>query len=1231
MDLIKIWVNPNTHEIQILTDSPQSRIDRFWTEIDVVLPPELKEYSVRLNFELPIKRNDGTVFYPFVWLTGVPYVVPPKILLAANNQVLPVRVFLTRTDPITGVKESFASGNVLNLEVNNARKMEIDDPGWLMDLGYEDVFRDFYINFETREFVFIRLNGNEKSVPYDELIDPVLFIKALNKLTPEEASLIKTLIGAVSVEDFEAYKTLAANTYHKLSGSNFEWNKDRCYTKNAIVRYGNDLFLSIASKNKGHDPAEFGSLWWIRYSKPDEKVAKLFVIGDTVNTVFTVRHNFGTQVFFSALLELTEPFEYVGATIKPKGLDEAVITFANPPNANSILVALSPTGNGCKGYPVTVHSDMPTPNDGEIGNIWFVKRRGIYQKKVSEVPTEVTGLRPTVELITENNQDWWQTAIDIVLGVWVKQDTYLYTRLFNDITLTMRGTEEYGHVHWTIDEFDYNGNKFNVVFRTKAMAGIETPPSGESQVQVFRNDIEGPVRLLVTKWTEYTETMLVPIWERVNPFWVDKDGNPYVNEERLPKWSDLFGPNNILHPGIQNPLALSDFCGIVPTREDLVNVVSLITGDTPERGDWAIVNGETDNQFNGSYMLAGDHDVVADWIKIGDLTLTWDEIAGKPVCFPGCPHTHLMEDITDLKISGGGITVFGSFPDDSVGSVGDTGILRNVAMLENFGERYEIKEESVYGFYIYDNGTIYAPRKGWTITVTEREPTQSEINKHGEELKLVFDRVYSHPDGWEMIIEYGKFINEDINVMLISYPELTFNGKSEKPEYGPNASWENDTIVFDDYSFELMPAWDTIGTFAEKGAMREGTIRGEIVVKGNLQEWLDENFNRHIFNTNKDRLNDSGTLTITLDGEVENGWGLVIDNVFLDDWMNVNIIIGANISNPNVYMVLRNIRGDITFDTSNLEQYCEFEIVGCSYVTFAGSKKIQAIKCYSSSFIELAQELLPKQLDCYSGSTMNVYAFNSISGTTINGNGTYIIDGTTTDNFAKGMFKGMIIDNRTGHKSDTFIREIPPPPSQPIPAFKKGELKGHVVVDMSKGHSQAWIESNLNNRVFSELQSITFDGDVSYINQLDIFNVFTEYGMSIDIITGPNLNNKNIGFRIYNVQCPLRIVNSNLTYLGDINISNCSEVSVVGTSSSLEVRGLSYVISDVPNNDITIRNGSTVKIEVITVSKSINIPIIGEGTLIIDSNIPGSALLPAFKGVVEDRRTGNPQGTYVRK
>ena len=95
MNLVLLEIDAETHMLSISENSPVCRIDRYNTEVDLILPEELEGATVRLNFELPVQSRDGCMFHPFVYLSGVPYTFPPALLLAADNQIIPIRAVIT--------------------------------------------------------------------------------------------------------------------------------------------------------------------------------------------------------------------------------------------------------------------------------------------------------------------------------------------------------------------------------------------------------------------------------------------------------------------------------------------------------------------------------------------------------------------------------------------------------------------------------------------------------------------------------------------------------------------------------------------------------------------------------------------------------------------------------------------------------------------------------------------------------------------------------------------------------------------------------------------------------------------------------------------------------------------------------------------------------------------------------------------------------------------------------
>ena len=168
MNLVLLEIDAETHVLSISENSPVCRIDRYNTEVDLILPEELEGATVRLNFELPVQSRDGCMFHPFVYLSGVPYTFPPALLLAADNQIIPIRAVITTFDEETATRRTFASVNSVSLEVARALQMEIDDPGWMIDVGLEDVLLD--VNLEGKHLLFTQYDTDITDIDLTQIL-----------------------------------------------------------------------------------------------------------------------------------------------------------------------------------------------------------------------------------------------------------------------------------------------------------------------------------------------------------------------------------------------------------------------------------------------------------------------------------------------------------------------------------------------------------------------------------------------------------------------------------------------------------------------------------------------------------------------------------------------------------------------------------------------------------------------------------------------------------------------------------------------------------------------------------------------------------------------------------------------------------------------------------------------------------------------------------------------------
>ena len=138
------------------------------------------------------------------------------------------------------------------------------------------------------------------------------------------------------------------------------WDNDVTYSKDSTVIHEGTIWISLVDDNRNNDPSmDDGS--WTRVEAGagtlDEDGNFVTMVGDGVNTQYTVTHNLGTLNYFLELRTNDSERRYVRARVRAMDSNTVTVDFTTPPAENGIILIMAkadrtasvycePIGNG---------------------------------------------------------------------------------------------------------------------------------------------------------------------------------------------------------------------------------------------------------------------------------------------------------------------------------------------------------------------------------------------------------------------------------------------------------------------------------------------------------------------------------------------------------------------------------------------------------------------------------------------------------------------------------------------------------------------------------------------------------------------------------------------------------------------------------------------------------------------------------------------------------------------
>jgi len=220
------------------------------------------------------------------------------------------------------------------------------------------------------------------------------------------------------------------------------------------------------------------------------------------------------------------------------------------------------------------------------------------------------------------------------------------------------------------------------------------------------------------------------------------------------------------------------------------------------------------------------------------------------------------------------------------------------------------------------------------------------------------------------------------------------------------------------------PKWNNKGMalLEEAGGAILPGVPGTYNVTGDVQQWLDENLNKRVFGMEEDRMLNSISTHIYLNGTVDNGWGIIIDNVFVEPWGGLHISFGPNMN--GMYIVMRNVFGAVTVDARNLGS-SDLDMALCTSVKLSYPENISYLIADSGTNVHImAIGNLPGTIAVDNSSSVVIQGGNLATTRLTNLGTVWVIPPTQNlPNMKSGT--GIYIDTRTNFPIDTFERRNP--------------------------------------------------------------------------------------------------------------------------------------------------------------------------------------------------------------
>lgn len=122
------------------------------------------------------------------------------------------------------------------------------------------------------------------------------------------------------------------------------WENDVEYPKDATVIYDGTIYISLNDGNLNNDPS-MDEMNWSRIQGAEggaDDGVFTTMVGDGVNTEYTIQHNLGTLNYFVQLRRNDSTRMFVNAKVSAINMNEVKVEFTNPPMENGIILMLVP-------------------------------------------------------------------------------------------------------------------------------------------------------------------------------------------------------------------------------------------------------------------------------------------------------------------------------------------------------------------------------------------------------------------------------------------------------------------------------------------------------------------------------------------------------------------------------------------------------------------------------------------------------------------------------------------------------------------------------------------------------------------------------------------------------------------------------------------------------------------------------------------------------------------------
>lgn len=200
------------------------------------------------------------------------------------------------------------------------------------------------------------------AVPSDERIPSEKLVKDSLDKKVDDAQIVSAWSNPLSDTNIPSEK-LAKDTLDTKTDKVMAippWENDATYSKDSTVIHEGTIWISLVDDNRNNDPSmDDGS--WTRVEAGagtlDEDGNFVTMVGDGVNTQYTVTHNLGTLNYFLELRTNDSERRYVRARVRAMDSNTVTVDFTTPPAENGIILIMAkadrtasvycePIGNG---------------------------------------------------------------------------------------------------------------------------------------------------------------------------------------------------------------------------------------------------------------------------------------------------------------------------------------------------------------------------------------------------------------------------------------------------------------------------------------------------------------------------------------------------------------------------------------------------------------------------------------------------------------------------------------------------------------------------------------------------------------------------------------------------------------------------------------------------------------------------------------------------------------------